>query len=310
MAIQNQPTNNPSFLEFARFWKPLRSTTTVWIEDVGKGRKINFVKWGDRIYVPVYEGMKLGIGLYNDSNDMMAYPTYIEASNLWSGGPAQPNECTPDYMWEMRAGETMVMDKVVNPFDQSGRPLVITRSGAGFTVGEATFGTQEFRGQIRVYERTRKWTQQQTYRPTNMGTTRSGATRSSGGLESFGGPTRSAGSKGLEGYEPPQTLGFPESTRSGSKSLEPETGKAGIGLGSEIYQNHVDTGVQYNKDAQPVIAMFIEFRSDLEAMLNQRFGYGAWDWYFDASGHGWWNNPSAGTAPQVPLAPRPHRPRS
>jgi hypothetical protein len=71
-----------------------------------------------------------------------AYPTFVEAANLWSGGPAQPEECQTSHMWELQPHQSMEFDAMMNPHAQKGRPMIITETGFGSTVGEATFSSR------------------------------------------------------------------------------------------------------------------------------------------------------------------------
>ena len=72
-------------------------------------------------------------------------------------------------MWEMKPGQRMLVKALMNPDAQQGRPLIITESGLGYTVGEASFGTTAYRGQIRVYEKLPLGGGFQSFRPENVG---------------------------------------------------------------------------------------------------------------------------------------------
>lgn len=251
------------------------------------------LRWGNEIYLPVYNGMQFGIGIYNGARTYTAYPVYIEAKNIWDGGPAQPENCTTDHMWEVQPGQSMVMDKLVNPNAQRGRPLIITEAGFGHTVGEATFGTNEFRGQIRVYQRNRIGGGLQNYRPTNQGT---------GALSLSGGVQESFTMGGELGNLAPQP-----------KDRDIENGRAGIGAGAETHQAHHETYMSYQRRAEPVIFLRVEYRSDLLPLLRIAWNFD-WQWYEDYPVQTqWWTLPwswGPTTAPEIPVTPSgPHRPR-
>lgn len=287
MAIQHTPTGDLRFFDLIRFFRPSGSRTIAWAQDMGRGTILRLLRWGDEIYLPVYDGLKLGIGLFNGSDGARAYPIYIEAVNLWQGGQAQPEDCDTNHMWELLAGQTQLVDKMMNPHAQEGRPLIITETGFGNTVGEAVLHTSAFRGQIRVYERLSTRGGFQSYRRTNEG---------SGTNDVYlGGPTRGFGGT-------PKGLNMNDVTRGG---------RAGIGLGSTEHQSHHDTGIEYQRNSQPVVFMRVEYRADLQPMLNTAWG-SSWDWFEPMpTGHFWWNDPwdwHRPTFPQVPEV-RPHRPR-
>lgn len=300
MAILNQPTGDRSSYTFIRSFRPSGSTTVVWAQEMRSQRMYHFLRWGGDIYLPVGDGDHIGIGVYNGGPTWRAYPAYIEAKNLWEGGPSQPEDCSTDHMWELQPWQRMVMDALMNPGAQKGRPLVVVESGTGFGIGEATFGTEAYRGQIRLYERLMHGGGHQYERPTNVGVGEPeflGGMRGvvkGGGPESFGGPTRSRGAG-------PATRG--------------SKGPAAIGAGAEEYRGHYETGVTYQRNAQPVVFLKVEYRSDLQRMLNQAWGT-RWDWFWQIPvAPNWWDEPwtwqpgyPEPTAPQVPVAP--HRPRN
>jgi hypothetical protein len=153
MAPRRAPDQDVDQIEFIRSFRPSGSSTVVSMWDVGEGARLPMLRWGNAIYCPVYEGMRFGVEVYNGRDSMVAYPTYVEGANLWSGGPAEPEDCLPSHMWEISPGQVLRFDALMNPAGQRGRPIVITQTGMGATVGEATFGTTEHRGQLRIYER-------------------------------------------------------------------------------------------------------------------------------------------------------------
>ncbi len=286
MAIQSYPMGNQSYFNFIRFFRPVRSQSVVFVRDMGSGKLLRLLRWGSEIYVPVYEGMQLGIGVYNGNAQMTAYPTYVEGLNLWEGGHHEPELCSPNHMWELRPGQTMTFDKLMTPYGQLGRPLIIQQSGRGMTVGEASFGTNAYRGQVRVYERSLRLS------PQNL-------------------------------WELDQSQIF----AMGDEELNPEAiakdlsreallGGAGIGAGAEVHQGHHDTGQSYSINAKPVVFLRMEYREDLEPLLNQAWSKELWSWdeYYPNQAKWWeqqWDWRSRRTImPEIPVArPQPHRPR-
>lgn len=297
MAIQHTPSGDPKFFDLIRFFRPSGSRTIAWAQDMDRNAILRLLRWGDEIYLPVYDGLRLGIGICNGSDIMRAYPIYIEAVNLWQGGQPQPEDCDTDHMWELMPGQTQVIDKMMNPHAQEGRPLIITETGFGNTVGEAVLGTSAYRGQIRVYERLSKYSGDfQSYRRTNEGSGSHDVYL--GGSEWRGGPTRGMG---------------PMTTKGGHLEMNDVTrgGRAGIGLGASEHQSHHETGVSYQRNAQPVVYLRVEYRSDLQPMLSAAWG-SKWDWFepFPRTSF-WWDDPwdwHLPTFPQVPEV-KPHRPR-
>lgn len=294
MAIQRQTTGNRKHFDMIRSFQPAGSSTVVWVQDQATRQLVRILRWGNDLYLPVYDGMQIGIGVYNGSGSYRAYPTYIEARNLWDNGQSQPELCDTDHMWEVYPYSSMVMDKLMNPDRQEGRPLIVTASGFGRTVGEATFGTDAYRGQIRVYERLQFGGGYQRQRQENQGYADHDV------LESG-----------------PQTMGFDPGTLRGAhaqpKGLR-ETGRAGIGAGAAKHQGHHDTGAGYQSNAQPVIRLYVEYRHDLQPMLNAAWqNTPKWSWFEPIpTGNQWWNDPwhwrnfTRPTAPEIPVTP--HRP--
>lgn len=297
MAIYHHPSGDQKFYDLIRSFRPQNSSTVVWVQDMATNQLVRMLRWGNDIYLPVYDGMQIGLGVYNGGPNWRAYPAYIEARNMWDNGPAQPEDCDTDHMWELKPWQSMVMDKLMNPERQVGRPFIIQSVGKGLTIGEATFGSSEFRGQIRLYERLQYGGGHQAQRPTNAGSGTRGMTKDD--FESFG-PTRGSPSQSFQ----------PESFSLGD-NLTPK-GPAGIGAGAEEYQSHVDTGMSYQRNAQPVIYLRVEYREDLHPMLNSAWNFD-WSWY-EPVPHvsDWWDapwswRPFRPTAPEIPVV-RPHRP--
>lgn len=242
---------------------------------------------------------------------MVGYPAYVEAINLWLGGPAQPEDVGPDHMWEIRPGSTTKFDAFIDPYGSQGRPLIVTPSGFGNTAGESTLGTQQYRGQFRIYEKLQLGGGYQSTRRANQGTT-----RGSGGVLGVGGgaPEVFRGG-GAKGFGSAGTLSANEGgleSYSGSPEIM-NTGRAGIGAGAEETREHFDTGYQYQRNAQPVISVQIEYRQDLQNMLDNAWGAGWGNWWFDELSGNWWEDtswqwrPRRRVAPQMPVI-RPHRP--
>lgn len=290
MAIRHIPTGDVKHYDLIRFFRPSGSRTLVWALDVTRDRLLRILRWGNELYLPVYDGMKLGIGIYNGNSDWRAYPGYFEALNMWDGGQPQPEDCDTDHMWELAPGLSQVFDAFMNPNAQVGRPFIITATGFGNTIGEATFGTTAFHGQVRIYERLAKYSGGlQSYRRTNEGHGTDDIML--GGSEWRGGTTRGFG-------------GTP-------KGINMNDGHAGIGLGAEEYRSHMETGITYQRDTQPVVFFRVEFQKDLQPMLDIAWG-NTWDWYEPIpAGNFWWEDPwdwHKPTAPQVPTI-RPHDPK-
>lgn len=290
MAILNQPQGNRDQFEFIRSFRPSGSDTVVWVQDMKRGTLLHPLRWGGNIYLPVYEGLRLGIGLYNGRHLYKGYPVYIEAANLWIGGPSEPELCSPDYMWEVEPLGTLVMDALKNPDSQNGRPLVVVPSGQGLGIGEASFGTTMYRGQIRVYERLPLGGGYQASRPTNAG-----SGQPAGGLESYGGGEL-------------RSLGLHPTGRGGDTK-----GPAAIGADEEELRRHRNTGVRYQSNAQPVVFFRAEYRYDLFEMLAGRWGR-SWEWDEPMPvGYQWWTQPwtwrpGGGTvAPHIPTPPHKGR---
>ena len=76
MAVLHFPSGDQRFYDLIRHFRPVGSTTTVWAQDMATDQLVRMLRWGDEIYLPVYDGMKLGIGLYNGDSLYRAYPAY------------------------------------------------------------------------------------------------------------------------------------------------------------------------------------------------------------------------------------------
>jgi len=288
MAIQHYPGGNRSNYDMIRSFTPSGSMTTFWAIDKATGQLVRMLRWGNEIYLPVYDGMEIGLCVHNGSNVWRAYPTYIEAKNLWDDGPSQPEYCDTDHMWEVGPGRNQTMDKLMNPYTNEGRPLIVTESGFGNTVGESTFGTDAYRGQIRLYERLQFGGGYQQRRQENQGYSQDDT------LESLDGQV--------------YAMGDPVS----KDVLRGGSGRAGIGAGQAVRQDYGDTGVQYQPNAQPVITLRVEYRRDLQPMLNVAWANTPWSWYEPIPSGNWWNEPwswrqAPRTSPQIPVI-QPHNP--
>lgn len=309
MVLSTRPTVNDNDIRLIPAWQPVGSQTILWAQDMETRRLLHLVQWGDKIYLPVTEGLRLGIGVYNGSRDWKGYPTYVEAKNLYDNGPSQPDDCTSADMWEVKPLTSFVMDALKNRDHRTGRPLVIVQSGLGMGIGEATYGTDEFRGQIRVYERTAIAStvpHESSMSPFPgfggyRGGSRGGFATRGGAPESFGydqGATRGAGPAS---YGPPTTRGVPEV---GTDH------QVGIGAGAEELRESYETGVRYRRDSRLVAALCVESRADLAEVLRAARRPSI-DWYWTPTGPQWfahWTPSTSPVSPHIPLAPQPHRP--
>ena len=88
--------------------------------------------------------------------------------------------------------------------------------------------------------------------------------------------------------------------------------QAGIGAGAEEYIQHSATGMQYQRNAQPVVSLKVETRANLQEMLNNAWGTG-WNWFWPIpAGTGyWWDEPwqwkPKPTHGHIPIAPHKGR---
>ncbi len=282
-----------------RSLRAVGGNTVVWAENLSTGEMYHLLRWGNNVYLPVEAGDHIGIGVYNDSPYWKAYPAFVEALNIWEDGQSEPENCDPNHMWEVSSYERLLIDALMNPNGQSGRPLIITRSGEGFGIGESTFGTTAYRGQIRIYERN------QQYRPAH-----SYGAQHPGQLHVPEGPYRNTEAQTLGGTR--ETV----RTRGSFKTEQEETprtdrGSAAIGVGAEEHRSHYQTGINYVRASELVMSFQVEFRKDLQPMLNRAWGK-QWSWFwprphearwFDAP---WtWQSPRHRTSPQIPII-QPH----
>lgn len=297
MAVRHVPSGNRREITLIHAWMPRGSRTVLWAQDMSTGRLLHLVQWGNELYLPVTDGLRLGIGVYNGNDTWRAYPTYVEGACLYDGGPSDPDTCSTDYMWEVPAYDKLVMDAIVNPHAQVGRPLVIVPHGQNFGIGEATFGTDEFRGLLRVYERTQS-------SPSGYAM-RGGPTTRGGFATKGGGPvTRGGGFESFDG--PPVTMGG--GAMRGGPSIRSDH-QVGIGAGAEEHRGHQETGISYRRDAKLVAGLRIESRRDLAEVLREA-RHSSTEWFWTPSGPRWytsWSPQHRPTAAQVPVAPEPHR---
>ncbi len=304
MVVGNRPTTNVGDIRLIHAWRQAGSQTILWAQDMETMRPLHLVQWGDKVYLPVTEGLRLGIGLYNGSAGWMGYPTYIEAKNLYDNGPSQPNDCTSDDMWEVQPYTKFVMDALKNRDHQTGRPLVIVANGLGMGIGEATFGTDEFRGQIRVYERSAD--------PNTIPRSRSASP-----LQDFGGYRGGFAMRGGGGLE---SFGYGEEiTRSASPTRGvtrgvPSVGtdhQVGIGAGAEERRESIETGVRYFRNSRLVAALNVESRADLSEVLRAA-RHTVPEWCWTPNGTRWFATwaPTEPVSPHIPVAsPAPHQPQ-
>lgn len=304
MVVSNRPTRNADDIRLIHAWRPAGSQTLIWAQDMSNGRLLHLVQWGEKFYLPVTQGLRLGIGVYNGSGNWMAYPTYIEAKNLYDNGPSQPDDCTSDDMWEVRPHSEFVMDALKNRDHHTGRPLVIVPNGLGMGIGEATYGTDEYRGQIRVYERSAVAHTVSQSPPADP-------------FPGFGGGYRGGGLESLD-YETTRGAGPASYGTKGSRGVTrggPEIGtdhQVGIGAGAEERRASYQTGVRYNRNSRLVAALHVESRSDLAEVLRAA-RHTSTAWYWTPNGPRWfatWTPPTAPVSPHIPVAPTaPHRPQ-
>ena len=293
MTIKCYPGGDRNYVEFIRSFRPEGSQTVFWPVDMETKQNLLMLKWGNKIYLPVYVGMHFGLAVHNGSGRWMGYPIFVGGANLWEGGPTDIRLVTPRHMWELMPGQTDNFDKVVKPFDKSGRPLIVTVTGVGNTISEAQYGTGELSGDICVYEKRQYGAMRAQSRGMNEGT----------GMRGMTAKGVTPASRGAE----PESLGFDETVYGAGE----RTGKAGIGLGAEEFQDHHTTGVQYQADAQPVIFMQTEFREDLNSMLRNAWPWWTGEyWWNGMTNDGWWDTPWSWGQPTMPTVPviKPHRP--
>lgn len=278
--LKHNPTGDRTHLRRAWFLQGPSPGTTMWVQNMKTGEVIGLVKWGKTWYLPVENGTHIGIGIQNDNPFSIAVPTYIEARNIWDGGPAQPEHCSTDHMWEIMPGQQMVIDALMNPNVQKGRPLVIVSAGQGLAIGENTFDTDAFRGQVHLYER-----QGERPRMVNQSFRAEGLSRSSG---SFGATTKGGSSRG----------------------------GASIGAGAEEHRAHRDTGLSYRTASPQIAALQLEHRDDLRRAIGSIADF---SWSMPLPRGPWWasgqwapwiyGTPQPRVAAEIPVArAQPHRP--
>jgi hypothetical protein len=336
MAPRHIPERDVDHVELIRSFRPSGSATVVSLWDAGAGVRLPMLKWGDCIYSPVYDGMRFSVDVYNGLDRMVAIPTYVEGANLWVGGPADPEACSPSHMWEIDPHQTLRLDALMNPAGQRGRPIVITQTGLGATVGEATFGTDAFRGQLRIYERLPILPEPRYAAPPTTSAevhvphyaappttsaevhvphipddvTRAGsapapaayAPLASKPLAMQPSPARAMRGRFMPAAPPPHAPAqqpAPVAARAVSR------GQAGFGAGEEEVRHHRFTGVEYHRPAQPVLFLRVEMREDLEEMVRALLGP-SWTWQWPAGwGDDWiahpWMWPVPPTAPHIPV---------
>jgi hypothetical protein len=328
MAIQVRPTANQQFIQFLRYYRPPGSQTVIWAEELNGGRMYHLLQWGNKLYLPVLPGDRFGIGVYNGSRQHIALPAYAEARNIWDGGPPQPEDCTPDYMWELEPYQRMVIDALMNPNEPVGRPFIIVGAKAGISIGQASFGSNEFRAQFRLYQRSQVPSSGVWRRVRDDDDVLRGATpmeRGAGPIMRGGEPEDpfNANEEGMRGV----FLGSDDLQSAAIGAQLQSKDSAAIGAGAQETRRHHYTGVRYQRAAELVAALQIEYSNDLREMLN-RSGINMGDFYWPKpqSNIGfWWDQPVGNwsppttTAKDVPIAddrpstpprrPGPHIPR-
>ena len=249
MVLQHRPTTAPSTtgVTFLSSYRAPGSSATVWVQNK-HGEVLTLVRWGDDLYVPLQVGDDFGVGVFNGSGSLKGYPFYVEGLNLFEKAPSEPEDCRSDQMWEIRPGQELVINKLMSEDGQNGRPFVMVDSGVGLNIGEATFGTSEFTGQIRVYERNsvsrvRPPLHHHSYHNDTYGQCKNLEEYTLKGLKSSGGERRTG--------------------------PELESPRIGVGAGEEEHVSSYETGEQYDRTSRPVAVFRLEQRDDLEAMLGQ-----------------------------------------
>lgn len=282
--IRHYPQQYRTEIEFIRSFSPKGSPTRVRAVDLSSGgipTPVLMLKWGREIYLPVYNGMKPGIVVRNNRQVWIAIPSYIERVNTWDGGPSEPEDCTPDFMWECPPKDEVTISHFVNPNYPEGRPFIITETGFGNTAGEAVFSTTEYRGEFHLYERLQLGAGPQQRRNANEGTVVPATTDFyiEEGLECLGGTVRKSPVARDAGTD--KTIG--------GLVDDPNVGRAGFGAGEVERVNHVHTGVEYNYQAEPILALNVEYREDLLDMLKRAWSWwdGSWTYVLPSS---WWND--------------------
>ena len=286
--IQQKPTERDKEYTLTRSLRSDRSNSVIWAENLATGEMYHLLRWGNMLYLPVEVGDHIGIGIFNDSPTWKAYPMYVEALNVWEGGQSEPENCDVSHMWEIQSYRQMTIDALMNPHAQAGRPLIVTRSGEGLSIGESTFGTTAYRGQIRVYERDQMHlVRHYPVRPLPR-------------------PLYAMGREST--HEPgPSSVHTP-----GSSTLGVDDSTAAIGAGEEEYRGHHHTGIAYAYRSMLVASFQVEFRKDLQPMLNRAWGK-QWSWFWPRpSEPRWFDEPWTWmsprrhrTSPQVPVI-QPH----
>ena len=346
MAPRHIPDRDQEQMQFIPSLRPSGSATVISLWDVVAGVRLPMLRWGDCIYSPVHEGMRFAVDIHNGRDHMIAVPVFIEGTNLWVGGPAEPEACSPSHMWELNPRQTMRVDALMNPAGQRGRPIVITRTGLGATVGEATFGTDAYRGQLRIYER-HPITPEPAASPGpappggGAGPAATVVAREKRVGAEPGAPSRAMPASAAPRSPPamaapaaamappapalarsapagvaspaaaPTPTGAPAPMPGQPAGSIPLRGQAGFGAGDDEVREHHFTGVDYHRLAMPLLSLRTEMRDDLEPMVRAQLG-GAWSWQWQAPwGDDWiaraWMWPVPPLAPHIPVTRPPAR---
>lgn len=252
--------------------------------------------------VPTDRPFYLGLGLMNHSSRYKAYPTFVGGANVYEGCNTDPSACTSSEMWELYGRQTMIISHLLNPHSKQGRRLVVTPRGEGYGIGEATFNTTEFAGQISMFERDSEGSHHSGSDYHDRGDI------SARGVPMGGGTPKGFVSRGGD-YDGTRSADL-GATRgpSRSRSAEPEV-NVDIGAGAEQNVNHHNTGVTYS----PTLIVFplIQLIGEDEAgpLLNAIARGHRVERYGEISRSGdWWNVPNfAITGAHIPMAPLPGR---
>lgn len=316
MGLVNQPTGNRSSILYAHTFQPasapLSRVQFVETEQGPNGRRraksvLPFVKWGDTIYIGAPEGTEIGFQVWNGYTARIAVPAYCEGLADHVNGASEPEARTPADMWEIQPGAVGLVSGFYDPATRQLRPWQIVRGGSGYGSGEATFQTKAMNGLIDVYLR-HEWVGGGRRVPIRPSAANQG--QSYGVPESLGAPASKAPRPTTLSDEPAVLSGSGTSDRSGVGQ-----GHAAIGASAAEAGGHFDTGAVYRAEVATLIQVNFELDHELNAFLAARLGP-MWRWVIPVAPGNWWEPAfswlpaSGGVAPQIPVAPTPHRRRS
>lgn len=84
---------------------------------------LHIVEAAGRHFLPVQENMSFGIGVYNAGKNTQALPAYLLGVNTWLSGHQNPSKCSPEHMWLIEPGQSIMIDRWMQP-DGSGESFV------------------------------------------------------------------------------------------------------------------------------------------------------------------------------------------